>query len=394
MPRKNTSARLINKNKTFSVHPPSVKTASSSTTPQKKRYINSKKRIPSPVILLFTSVLRLLILGGGLAAIAGTLLTVFDPTKLMTSSTKQPTTEQKASVTQSIPETRPVAELALNQELTPLKQKIEKIALKYPKLQLGTFLLDLDNGSYVNLQGDTTFAAASTIKVPILVAFLQDVDAKKIRLDEPLLMDKAVMASGSGDMQYLKPNQKFTALETATKMIVISDNTATNMLIRRLGGQDALNHRFQEWGLHQTVINNILPDLEGTNTTSAKDLVFVLNRVAQGDLLSLKMRDRMIDIMQGTMTRTLLPAGLEKEATIAHKTGDIGKMLGDAGIIDMPNGKRYLMAIMVNRPHNDINGRKMIQEISRMVYQHFKWSTPALTNQTTPNPNPNNQRQN
>ena len=77
-------------------------------------------------------------------------------------------------------------------------------------------------------------------------------------------------------MQFQDPGKQFTALETATKMITISDNTATNMLIERLGGAEALNQRFREWGLTQTAIRNVLPDLEGTNTTSAKDLAYLL----------------------------------------------------------------------------------------------------------------------
>lgn len=334
-----------------------------------------------------TALLRLLILGGGLAAIAGTLLTVFDPTKLMSSQTQPtPTEAPKATTTEPVV-TQSSSDLSLNKELIPLKQKIEKIAAKYPKLELGTFIVDLDNGSYVNLRGEQLFSAASTIKIPILVAFLQDVDAGKVYLDEPLLMDKTVIAQGSGDLQYQKPDRKYTALEIATKMIVISDNTATNMLVRRLGGKDVLNQKFQEWGLNQTVINNILPDLEGTNTTTNKDLVLILNRIERGDLLSLKMRDRFLEIMRGTMTDTLLPVGLEKGATIAHKTGDIGTTLGDAGIIDMPGGKRYLIAVMVKRPNNDESGKKIIQEVSREVYQHLKWYLPR-PNHTTQSKEP------
>lgn len=382
MRKKNTSVRLFPKTKM--VQPSSVQTflPKKNTTP--KKHLNNKKRIPSPAILLLTSLLRLLILGGGLAAIAGTLLTVLDPTNLINSKLITTSPDKQKAATIEPVESLKTYDLPLNQELLPLKQKIEKIVAKYPKLQLGTLLFDLDNGAYVNLQGDSVFAAASTIKIPILVAFLQDVDAKKIYLDEILVMDKNIIATGSGDLQYQKPDKKITALETAIKMIIISDNTATNMLIRRLGGKEILNQRFQEWGLQQTVINNILPDLEGVNTTSPKDLVFILNRINQGDLLSLKMRDRFLGIMQGTMTKTLLPAGLEKGAIIAHKTGDIGTTIGDAGIIDMPNGKRYLMAVMVKRPHNDENGRKMIQEVSRAVYQHFKWYLPHPIHQAKP----------
>lgn len=384
MRKKNTTVRLVTKTKAFSVQPSHVKQSLPNTITTKKNNLNSKRRIPSPAILLLTSLLRLLILGGGLAVIAGTLLTVFDPTHLISSKPITASPDQQKAATILPVESSTTHDLPLNKELLPLKQKIEKIVAKYPKLQLGTLIIDLDNGAYVNLQGDSVFPAASTIKVPILVAYLQDVDARKAYLDENLVMDKNIIATGSGDLQYQKPEQKFTALETAIKMIIISDNTATNMLIRRLGGKEVLNQRFQEWGLQQTAINNILPDLEGVNTTTPKDLVFILNRINQGDLLSLKMRDRFLEIMQGTMTNTLLPAGLEKGAIIAHKTGDIGTTIGDTGIIDMPNGKRYLMTVMVKRPHNDHNGRKMIQEVSRVVYQHFKWYTPHPIHQAKP----------
>ena len=184
------------------------------------------------------------------------------------------------------------------------------------------------------------------------------------------------MVSGSGGMQYQGVGKEYSAIYTATQMIITSDNTATEMIIERLGGKEKLNQRFREWGLETTEINNLLPDLAGTNTTSARDLAILLARINQGELISLRSRDRLMDIMTRTKTRTLLPQGLESGAMIAHKTGDIGKLLGDAGIIDMPTGKRYVGAVFAMRPHNDINGRLLIQDISRTTYQHFKWYEP------------------
>jgi beta-lactamase class A len=244
--------------------------------------------------------------------------------------------------------------------------------------------VDLDNGCYADFNGNTTFAAASTIKIPILIAFFQDIDAKKIYLDEELVMDQEVMVAGSGNMQYQGTGKKYSAIDTATEMIVSSDNTATEMLIRRLGGAEALNKRFQSWGLEATAIYSPLPDLKGTNTTTPKDLAYLLTQVNNGELVSLKSRDRLLDIMQKTKTKTLLPQGLEKGAVIAHKTGDIGTVLGDAGIIDITTGKRYIGAVLVKRPHNDYSTRTLIQEISRTAYQHFKWYLPhpPLTKKT------------
>ena len=115
------------------------------------------------------------------------------------------------------------------------------------------------------------------------------------------------------------------------------------------------------------------------NTISARDLAMTLVKVSNGDLVETRSRDRLLGIMQRTITRTLLPQGIEPDAMIYHKTGDIGKVLGDGGIIDIPTGKRYVGAVLVQRPHNDYTARTMIQEISREAYQHFKWYQPRPT---------------
>ncbi|MBR8826410.1 MAG: serine hydrolase [Gomphosphaeria aponina SAG 52.96 = DSM 107014] len=314
--------------------------------------------------------LRLLILGVGMGAIAGTVLANYDSTKVGVAETK-PTAKIASDLTYNSP-----SPLSLGKEIIPLKEKLVQLAAKYPNLTPGIFFVDLDNSAYVSIAGDASFASASTIKIPILVAFFQDVDAGKIRLDQMLTMTEEVMADGSGNMQYEKPGTQFTARETAEKMIVISDNTATNMLIELLGGAEVLNERFGKWGLQNTRINNSLPDLEGTNTTSPWDLAYVLTMVTRGELVSLRSRDRLLNIMRETQTDTLLPQGLETGAVIAHKTGDIGAVLGDAGIVDMVNGKRYIAAVLVKRPHNDYAAKELIQEISRTAYQHFKFYDP------------------
>ena len=354
----------------------------------------------NPINLVINTIFRLTIVGVGIGTIFGTALANIDLTKplfpkldfnlsflsaLNLNSDESSSQSQTASanltetvVASSVDSSATPSQSTLpyRYELTPLKEKFITLKQKYPQLDPGAFFVDLDTGAYVNFNGITAFPAASTIKIPILVAFFQDVDQNKVYLDEMLTMTKATKVSGSGGMQYQPTGKKYTAMATATQMIINSDNTATEMIIKRLGGKKKLNQRFREWGLESTEINNPLPDLEGTNTTSPRDLAIVLTKVNQGELISLRSRDRMLDIMQKTRTRTLLPQGLEDGAVIAHKTGDIGKTLGDAGIIDMTTGKRYIGAVLVNRPHNDHNARTLIQETSRTAYQHLKWYKP------------------
>lgn len=333
----------------------------------------------------FLYALRLLILGVGLGVIAGTVLSVWDPTGRYMGL--GPTGEQ-ALPTEATPQPKPspatLAALDLGQEMTALKQQVQALASSQPDLTPGVFLVDLDTNAYVDLNGSMVFPAASMIKVPILVAFFQDVDAGKIRLDEQLVLTEDVIAEGSGDLQYQPIGSKYSALETATLMIVISDNTATNMLIKRMGGKEALNQRFQDWGLTNTVINAPLADLTGTNTTTPKDLVSLMALVNRGDLVSLRSRDRLLEIMRRTETNTLLPQGLGPGATIAHKTGDIASTVGDVGLIDLPDGKRYLAAVVMKRPDNDDRAQELIRQISKVSYTAFTQATPPPTAPSNP----------
>ncbi|RUT13846.1 serine hydrolase [Chroococcidiopsis cubana SAG 39.79] len=315
--------------------------------------------------------LRLLILGIGISAIAGTVLSALDPTTRITSEEIPITAMEVMPQLQARETIAHAAPLQPTQEITALKTLMQQLAANNTQLFPGMFFIDTETGTYLNWNGDTTFAAASTIKFPILVAFFQDVDAGKIRLDEKLTLKKELVGGGAGGFQYKPLGSQFTALETATQMIIVSDNTATNLLIERLGGIAALNQRFKNWGLTVTELRNLLPDLEGTNTTSPKDLAQLMVAVQKGDLISVKSRDRLLNIMRRTQTATLLPKGLGPGATIAHKTGDIGSMVGDVGLVDLLSGKRYVAVAMVKRPHNNVQAKELIRQVSRAAYQEF-----------------------
>lgn len=320
---------------------------------------------------------RLLILGIGLGVFVGTLLSVLDPATRQPSDatpTVQASPTTSAVVSPTVPEA-PVpgssATFNLSQEIAPLKAQIQTLTSESLLFTPGVFVIDLETGSYIDVSGNNAIAAASTIKVPILIAFLQDVEAGKIQLNEKLTLKSEFRASGSGNLRHRKTGTEYSVADVVMRMIAISDNTATNMVIDRLGGMEALNRRFQEWGLTTTILRNPLPDVQGTNTSSPKELAVLMARVMRGELLSAASRDRMIEIMQQTENDNLLPKGIGEGAKIAHKTGNIGSMLADVGVVNLPSGKRYVIAVMVKRPRRDVRAQTIIQQISSTTYQFF-----------------------
>lgn len=317
--------------------------------------------LPTPLVYG----IRLLIIGLGVAAIAGTVLSVLTPADDQIAN-------GTAAETQSAVTASAVAEndvLVPTQELTALKASLVELQELIPELTPTIYVFDLDTGNYVDVAGNAETPAASTIKLPILVAFFKAVDDGRITVDQTLAMQSTQIAGGSGDMQGQPPGTRYTALEVATQMIINSDNTATNMMIDLLGGAPALNQQFVDWGLSVTVLRSPLPDIEGTNTTSAQDLVRMFAHLHKGEILSLRSRDRVLNILQRTYNKNLLPAGVSETTISYNKTGNIGEVLGDVALMDLSNGKRYAIAAIVQRPDNDGRAQELIRRISQTVYQ-------------------------
>ncbi|GAB4190600.1 MAG: hypothetical protein Fur006_32830 [Coleofasciculaceae cyanobacterium] len=349
----------------------------SSPNPNRAKVKRRQKRPVHP----FVYAIRLLIMGIGIGALVGTLLSLLNPA---THASVKGNRTSQPQVQESPKPANPATPLALNQENLTLKSNIQTLLTNNPKLQAGVLIVDLDTGAYTDINSSAPVSAASTIKLPILVALFQDVDAGKIRLDETLALQSEAIATGSGDLQYKKPGTKFTVLELATKMIAISDNTATNMLVTRLGGAQGLTQRFRSWGLTATALRNALPDIEGMNVSSPKELATLMALVNQGQLVSLPSRDRILGIMQNNQINTLLPQGLGSGAIIAHKTGNIGSLLADVGLVNMPSGKSYIISVMVQRPFNDESAQELIRKISKTTYDHF--NQPAVSPSTSSMP--------
>lgn len=105
--------------------------------------------------------------------------------------------------------------MQIGSEMTGIKPEVEKAIAQYKSLSAGMFFLDLDTGNYLDIKGDRVFPAASTIKLPILIAFDQDVDAGKVSLNETLVMKSDLVASGSVQSDNSSATASATSSSTA-----------------------------------------------------------------------------------------------------------------------------------------------------------------------------------
>ena len=340
--------------------------------------------------------LRLMLTGVGLGVITGSALKVVAPKieqgQLSLPSWLSPTGSQSTSVPPDAQSANTAAaskkqawgnnlgRFEAKREVTALSARWRQLAAQQKDLKVSAFMLVLDDGRYAELGADTALPAASSIKTPILLAALERLDAGDLHWNEPLTMTKPLVGGGAGWMANKPVGTRFPTYEVATEMIRISDNTATNLMIERAGGKEAVNTRFNTLGLSATKINNWLPDLKGTNTTSARDLARAIALVDTGEVLSTRSRDLFRAVMSTSRTNRLLPGGLLKGLggeqgepdsslmvkgyRVYNKTGDIGIAYADAGLIELPDGSRAVAAFLVKGPFNDPRSTELIRDMA------------------------------
>ena len=265
-----------------------------------------------------------------------------------------------------------MASLRFGDRLSDLENSLKILNKKYSNIKPSVFVWSIDNYNYASIDSNKVYPAASIIKVPVLIQLYKSVENNQFGLKERMFLTEYYRSSGSGELQYSQAGNGYSILDLAKVMIQDSDNTATNMLMSKMGSMNDVNAALKSWGIQHTHVQTWLPDLTGTNYTTAEDMARMLYNISDNNsFLNVFSQNDIIDIMGKVKNVNLIKAGLPEGVSFIHKTGDIGTMLGDAGIVIMPSGQRYIVVIMALRPHNDPNGKMYIQEASRMIYNYM-----------------------
>lgn len=261
--------------------------------------------------------------------------------------------------------------LTEGKKLTGLENQLKNLAAAYPSVHPSVYVWDYETGNFADINASEIFPTASIIKLPVLVQLFRSIEKNQLTIYDEMVLTDYYRAEGSGGLQFKAENSKYSIDTLARIMITDSDNSATNMLMSRLGSMTDINSGIRQWGLKDTYVQTWLPDLGGTNHSTGRDMATILYNIDNPKFLSTGSREKIFDYMGHVHNNRLIGAGLPVGAEFLHKTGDIGKMLGDAGIVYAPNGKKYIVVIFAKRPHNSVAGKEFIVKASEIIYNNM-----------------------
>jgi beta-lactamase class A len=201
------------------------------------------------------------------------------------------------------------------------------------------------------ISADEVVTAASTIKVPILAAALDEVDAGRLDLAQPAAIPPQ-RTGGSGVLQALPYLHTLTLADLLTLMIIVSDNTATNVVIDLIG-MERVNQFCAGAGLKGTVLRRKMMDADAVrlgleNTTTAHDQATLLDAIAWRNLLPAPLRAFALQALERQQFNDGLPSLLPDEVIVAHKTGELPGVRHDVGVITGTNGRQAVVAVLVS----------------------------------------------
>ena len=237
---------------------------------------------------------------------------------------------------------------------------------------VGYAVVDLTSGERFERQADQPFPTASTIKLAILYELVRQAADGRVALDVARAIDPAHRVAGSGLLFQLSA-PVLSLRDCAILMMMISDNTATNIVIDAVG-REAVNARMKALGLTSTLLRRRMMDAEAArrgdeNVASPADLVRLLEAFERGDGLSPEARQTALDIMTRPLTsalRTAVPPGTR----VASKPGGLDGVAVDAGLVYLAN-RPFAIAVMTTFLAEQAAGQRAITDITRTAFGYF-----------------------
>ena len=271
-------------------------------------------------------------------------------------------------------------DVGLAARLKPLAQAHKgKVAIAVKHLVTGeTFFLNADE----------PLPTASLIKLPVMIETYQQALEGKLKLADPVTLRDADMVPGSGILtEHFSDGATFPLRDAVRMMIVWSDNTATNLILDKIG-IDATNRRMEAWGFPNTKINakvfrgsttSVNPERTkkyGLGSTTAREMVELLEKLQLGELVQPAATRVMLGHLRRCDDKEKFPRLLPPGTAVAHKTGSVSDARTDAGILYLESGPVALCVLTAQNDDKtwraDNAGNLLCAKVAKEVYEYFR----------------------
>ena len=281
---------------------------------------------------------------------------------------------------------------------------------------VGIGVRDLQTGETQTLNGDTLFPMASAYKVAVAGRIFSLIDAGELRIEDQLALDPALASEGGIAWMFSRPGASLSVERLLELMLVKSDNNATDVLVARAGGPQAITAFVTKLGVKGLKVDSdtahLLYRAMGMNPASGsfranveaarradpqiairdrKDLpnpafaidprdtstptamLDLLAAYESGKALSADSTQRLFTIMGYCETgKARIPGMLPPGTAVAHKTGSMNGIGNDVGIVQLPDGRRFAIAVFVMKDSRGHTSRdRIIAEAARAAYDYF-----------------------
>ena len=297
-------------------------------------------------------------------------------------------------------------------QLSRLQSRLQELSDEFPGV-VGVAVRDLKTGEELSINGDRLFPMASVYKVPIMVEVFRQIEAKKFSLDDRIELGDEHRTLGSGVLALLSNGLKPTVKDLITLMIVLSDNEATDVLLKKVGAEN-VTATMRSMGLNNVRVDRttfelirdylsfmgetargktyaeiiamsrtrrITPEKQAEaerdfakvmkDVSSPRDMALLLEKIYKGEAAGRDSCQMMMTILGRQMFNQRLPRYLPESARMAHKTGTIGSTTNDAGIMFVRGNPIAVAVFTVDKRTARGEVEERMGRLTRVIYDFF-----------------------
>lgn len=264
-----------------------------------------------------------------------------------------------------------------SEKQTALWMKLEKSILDIDRSLdgvMGVAILDLTDGHRYLLRANDVFPQASSIKICVLAELYRQAQQGKLKLTDLYTVNAADLVQDSDIMGGLTPGvTRITLRDLATMMVAVSDNSATNVLIDRVG-IDNVNAFLSAQGLKETKLRRKMMDLKAAtegreNVSTPNEMLSLLQSLYRGQILNKEMTDDFFKVLS-THKDSWIPRDLPDDLKIANKPGALEGVRNDSGVIFVDK-RPYILCVMTTYLHSERDGEEAISNVSLAAWRMF-----------------------